>query len=78
MLYSNDRILTTHAGSLPRPLDLRDMVIARTGGQPYDQAALDIRLTSAVAEVVKQQIECGLDIVNDGELSKFNFTDYVR
>src|SRR5437763_7546484 len=78
MLYSNDRILTTHAGSLPRPLDLRDMVIARTGGQPYDAAALDRRLTEAVAEVVKQQIECGLDIVNDGELSKFNFTDYVR
>src|SRR5437762_5673095 len=78
MLYSNDRILTTHAGSLPRPADLRELVVARTNGQPYDAAALDRRLTEAVAEVVKQQIECGLDIVNDGELSKFNFTDYVR
>src|SRR5437763_361055 len=78
MLYSTDRILTTHAGSLPRPADLRELVVARTRGDTYDRAALDRRLTTAVAEVVRQQIECGLDIVNDGELSKFNFTDYVR
>ena len=78
MLYSSDRILTTHAGSLPRPADLREMVVARTKGDGYDAAALERRLSSAVAEVVRQQIECGLDIVNDGELSKFNFTDYVR
>jgi 5-methyltetrahydropteroyltriglutamate--homocysteine methyltransferase len=78
MLYSTDRILTTHAGSLPRPADLREMVVARTRGEAYDAAALDRRLNSAVAEVVRQQIESGLDIVNDGELSKFNFTDYVR
>jgi 5-methyltetrahydropteroyltriglutamate--homocysteine methyltransferase len=78
MLYSTDRILTTHAGSLPRPADLRAMVVAKTAGEAYDQAALDQRLTAAVAEVVRRQRECGLDIVNDGELSKFNFTDYVR
>jgi 5-methyltetrahydropteroyltriglutamate--homocysteine methyltransferase len=78
MLYSSDRILTTHAGSLPRPADLREMVTARANGQAFDTAALDARLKSAVAEVVKQQLDCGLDIVNDGELSKFNFTDYVR
>ena len=78
MLYSTDRILTTHAGSLPRPADLREMVTARANGQAFDTAALDARLKSAVAEVVKQQRDCGLDIVNDGELSKFNFTDYVR
>jgi 5-methyltetrahydropteroyltriglutamate--homocysteine methyltransferase len=78
MLYSKDRILTTHAGSLPRPPELREFVVARTNGQAYDSAALDRHLTEAVAEVVKQQLACGLDIVNDGELSKFNFTDYVR
>src|SRR5438132_1624517 len=78
MPHSEDRILTTHAGSLPRPSDLREMVVARTRGDAYDAAAFDRRLTTAVAEVVRQQIECGLDIVNDGELSKFNFTDYVR
>jgi len=48
------------------------MVVARTRGDGYDAAALDRGLTTAVAEVVRQQIECGLDIVNDGELSKFN------
>src|ERR1700736_5298363 len=78
MVYSTDRILTTHAGSLPRPSDLREMVVARTRGDGYDAAALERRLSSAVAEVVRQQQACGLDIVNDGELSKFNFTDYVR
>jgi 5-methyltetrahydropteroyltriglutamate--homocysteine methyltransferase len=77
MIYSTDRILTTHAGSLPRPDGLMDMVLAKARGQQIDQAALDLRLRSGVAEVVKRQIECGLDIVNDGELSKPNFTDYV-
>src|ERR1700730_15740391 len=77
MMYSTDRILTTHAGSLPRPDGLMDMVLAKARGQPIDQAALDSLLKSGVADVVKQQIECGLDIVNDGELSKPNFTDYV-
>jgi len=78
MHYSTERILVTHAGSLPRPADLRAMVVAKSAGEPYDAAALDRRLTEAVAETVRQQIASGIDIVNDGELSKFNFTDYVR
>jgi 5-methyltetrahydropteroyltriglutamate--homocysteine methyltransferase len=78
MLYSTDRIMTTHAGSLPRPADLRDMVVAKATGAAYDPTALAVRLKSAVAETVRQQAECGLDCVNDGELSKTNFTDYVR
>jgi len=77
MVYSTDRILTTHAGSLPRPDDVREMVLAKARGEPYDRGALGGRLEAAVKEVVAQQIECGLDIVNDGELSKPNFTDYV-
>ena len=77
MIYSTERILTTHAGSLPRPDDLREMVLAKARGEPYDQATLDGRLERAVKEVVERQIEAGLDIVNDGELSKPNFTDYV-
>src|SRR6266566_8920281 len=77
MIYSTDRILTTHAGSLPRPDGLMDMVLAKARGQQIDKATLDRRLRSGVAEVVKRQIECCLDIVNDGELSKPNFTDYV-
>jgi 5-methyltetrahydropteroyltriglutamate--homocysteine methyltransferase len=78
MLYSTERIMTTHAGSLPRPADLREMVVAKANGEPYDAAALDRRLRSAVAETVQHQAQCGLDCVNDGELSKTNFTDYVR
>ena len=78
MIYSSDRILTTHAGSLPRPDDLRAMVFAKSRGEPYDQAALERRLSAAVAEIVRQQVQHGLDSVNDGELSKSNFTDYVR
>jgi 5-methyltetrahydropteroyltriglutamate--homocysteine methyltransferase len=78
MLYSTDRIMTAHAGSLPRPDDLRQMVVAKANGEPYDDAALDRRLQSAVAETVRHQAQCGLDCINDGELSKTNFTDYVR
>jgi len=78
MHYTTDRILVTHAGSLPRSPDLRAMVVAKSAGQDYDAAALDRRLKEAVAETVRMQIDSGIDIVNDGELSKFNFTDYVR
>jgi 5-methyltetrahydropteroyltriglutamate--homocysteine methyltransferase len=78
MLYSTERIMTTHAGSLPRPADLREMVVAKANDAAYDAHTLDRRLGSAVAEVVRHQAECGLDCVNDGELSKTNFTDYVR
>jgi len=74
MQRSTDRILTTHAGSLPRPADLREMVTAKSNGQPYDAAALAQRLCSAVAEVVQQQLAAGLDSINDGELGKTNFT----
>lgn len=78
MIYSTDRILTTHAGSLPRPDDLRAMVTAKSLGNPYDSAALQARLPAAVAEVVERQLACGVAIVNDGEFGKSNFTNYVR
>jgi 5-methyltetrahydropteroyltriglutamate--homocysteine methyltransferase len=78
MLYSTDRILTTHAGSLPRPPDLRDMVVAKAAGLPFDESRFEQRLQESVAAVVREQVACGIDVVNDGELSKTNFTDYVR
>ena len=78
MANSTERILVTHAGSLPRPPDLRAMVVAKSAGQAYDNAALERRLKEAVADSVRRQVNSGIDIVNDGELSKFNFTDYVR
>ncbi len=78
MKRSTDRILTTHAGSLPRPDDLRAMVTAKRDEGSYDAMALAHRGRTAVAEVVRRQLECGIDCVNDGELSKTTFTDYVR
>ena len=78
MKRSTDRILTTHAGSLPRPPDLWAMVTAKTSGQPLDEAAFEARVRSAVAEVVQQQAASGMDVVNDGELSKLNFLQYAR
>ena len=77
MQRSTHRILTTHAGSLPMPSDLRDMLHAREGGQPYDAPALQKRLTGAVATVVQQQAEHGIDIITDGEQSKTSFTTYL-
>ena len=67
MKRSAERILTTHAGSLPQPDDLKQMLAARNSGQPYDQEVLARRVCSVVAEVVKKQLDCGLDIINDGE-----------
>ena len=77
MKRSADRILTTHAGSLPRPHDLLDLMKARLSGQPYDPAAYDQRVRSAVADIVKKQVETGIDVVSDGEQSKPGFFSYV-
>lgn len=78
MIRSTERILTTHAGALARPDDLRDMLIAKDDGKPYDRPAFERRVTAAVAEVVQQQVAAGLDIINDGEESKRSFTTYAR
>lgn len=68
MKRNTTRMLTMHAGSLARPPDLREMVLARSNGQAYDPEALARRLRSAVAEVVRQQIAVGLDSINDGKV----------
>ena len=77
-MHSTDRILTTHAGSLPRPDDVVEMVRAQARGDRRDDAADAKRLRSAVAEVVRKQAEIGLDIVDDGEFGKPSFVTYVR
>ena len=64
---ASGRILTTHVGSLVRPLRLREFLAAQRDGRPYDEAALETCLHDSVAEVVRKQAEIGLDIVNDGE-----------
>ncbi len=73
-----ERILTTHAGSLPRPDDLVDLIWARLDGQDVDEASLEARIDSAVAEVIDKQRAAGVDIVSDGELSKTGFSTYVN
>jgi 5-methyltetrahydropteroyltriglutamate--homocysteine methyltransferase len=78
MKRSSERILITHAGSLARPDDLMKMLVAKNEAQPYDPEAFSRRLRSAVTQVVRQQIDCGIDIVNDGELGKSNFSRYTR
>jgi 5-methyltetrahydropteroyltriglutamate--homocysteine methyltransferase len=78
MKRSTDRILVTHVGSLARPQDLMEMLVARNEGKPFDSGVLAKRAREAVAEVVQKQIECGVDIVNDGELGKSNFSRYTR
>ncbi len=77
-MHSTDRILTTHAGSLPRPNDVVEMVRARARGDRRDDAADAARLRGAVAEVVRKQADIGLDIVDDGEFGKPSFVTYVR
>ena len=75
---SIDRFLTTHTGSLPRPADLIRMMFAKEEGVPVDPAALGARIRSAVAEVVGKQAQAGVDVVNDGEMSKPSYATYVK
>jgi len=77
MKRSRERILTTHAGSLARPDALRALLTAKDDAAPYDAAALAVQVRDAVAGVVRQQMAVGLDVVNDGEQSKRNFTPYA-
>ena len=71
-------IRTTHAGSLPRPDDLADMIWARMEGKEVDAGTLDQRIDDAVAEIVAHQRKVGIDVVSDGELSKTGFSTYVN
>ena len=72
------KILTTHVGSLPRTQEVVDFIFAREKEQPYDQAAFDACMTSAVSETVRRQVEAGVDIVSDGETSKISYATYVK
>jgi 5-methyltetrahydropteroyltriglutamate--homocysteine methyltransferase len=78
MKRSTDRFLTTHTGSLPRPDDLVRMMYAKEEGVPVEADALAARIRTAVEEVVRKQAKAGLDIVNDGEMSKPSYATYVK
>jgi 5-methyltetrahydropteroyltriglutamate--homocysteine methyltransferase len=77
LLRSSERILTSHVGSLIRPLEVMQLMKAKDRGLPYDERAAAALLDEAVAGVVRRQAEAGLDIVNDGEFGKNSFLGYV-
>jgi 5-methyltetrahydropteroyltriglutamate--homocysteine methyltransferase len=78
MQRSIDRFLTTHTGSLPRPEDLIKTMYAKEEGVPVDPEALAARVRSAVAELVKKQADAGIDLINDGEMSKPSYATYIK
>jgi 5-methyltetrahydropteroyltriglutamate--homocysteine methyltransferase len=78
MKTSNDRILTTHVGSLIRPRALQEIMRAKQGGETYDRAAHEACLKASVADVVRRQADTGLDVISDGEFGKaISWNQYV-
>jgi 5-methyltetrahydropteroyltriglutamate--homocysteine methyltransferase len=78
MRSSSERILTTHTGSLPRPDDVVNLMLAESSGRQVDEAAVEAALRSAVAGIVKRQLDLGVDIIDDGEQSKSGFIAYLN
>jgi 5-methyltetrahydropteroyltriglutamate--homocysteine methyltransferase len=78
MKRSTERILTTHTGSLPRPVDLTTTLEALDAGTAIDPEAFDTRVRRAVADIVRKQVEAGVDIVSDGEQGKVGYSTYVK
>jgi len=78
MKKSTNKILTTHTGSLPRPEDLQHLLEAQDRGEQIDRVAFEARVREAVKEVVQRQASCGIDVVNDGEMSKISYSTYVK
>ena len=78
MKRSTERFLTTHTGSLPRPDDLIRMMYAKEEGVPVDAEKLAARIRAAVIEIVKKQADAGVDLINDGELSKPSYATYIK
>ena len=78
MKHSQNKILTTHVGSLPRPRDMLMPLHNKESGLPYDAAALEIEIDEAVANAVKRQVDLGIDIINDGEHGRASFATYAN
>ena len=71
-------ILTTHTGSLPRPEKLVQLMFAKEEGQEVDPSELSLAVKQSVREVVERQLKAGIDIVNDGEVSKPSYATYIK
>ncbi len=78
MRWSEERILTTHAGSLPRPPELVRLYVRRAAGEPVDGAAIEAAGRAALGWVVPKQIEAGIDVGNNGEQQREGFFLYVQ
>ena len=78
MKTSSERILTTHVGSMPRPQYVVDQLFAQDRGEAYDQAEFDQVMRRAVGEVAAKQVEAGVDVISDGEMSKISYATYIR
>jgi 5-methyltetrahydropteroyltriglutamate--homocysteine methyltransferase len=78
VLHSTDRILTSHVGSLLRPVEVMQYVKAKEAREPFNEKAFSAVLDTAVDEVVTEQARVGIDIVSDGEFSRTAFAHYVR
>src|SRR6516162_11022349 len=77
MLFSRDRILTTHVGSLPRNEKLSDLLVRQEAGEKLDPKLLADEMDKAVRHVVDKQASAGIDIGNDGEQQRVGFQTYV-
>jgi 5-methyltetrahydropteroyltriglutamate--homocysteine methyltransferase len=75
---NSNRILTTHVGSLPRPQAVVDQVFAQDRGEEVDPEVFDRVMREAVADAVRKQVEAGVDLVSDGEMSKIGYATYIR
>jgi 5-methyltetrahydropteroyltriglutamate--homocysteine methyltransferase len=78
MQRSENCILTTHAGSLPRPGPLTTLFAKRVRGEAVDEAAIEVQGRAAVRAIVRKQIDCGLDVIDDGEQTRESFVLYLR
>src|SRR5262249_39694774 len=78
MKHSATRILTTHVGSLPRPADVIERLLEVEARRGADRAALDSTVRRAVVDVVRRQAACGLDVINDGEQGRVDYTVYLK
>ncbi len=78
MKYSRQRILTTHVGSLPRPEKVTELIFAKEREGEFDHSDFDETIAAAVKNTVARQVDCGVDIVSDGEMSKISYATYIK
>ncbi|MBI2160979.1 MAG: methionine synthase [Candidatus Rokubacteria bacterium] len=77
MRKSDERLLITHVGSVPRNPVLRDLLVRQDRGEPIDERELERQVEAAVRAVVAKQLEAGIDVGNDGEQPRAGFSTYV-